>query len=230
MRLRPIRQLFSVPLLGVCVASLLSAQTATSGGLTGVVTDPSGAVVIKITVTLKSNEKGFSQAATTDAEGVYRFPFLAPGRYALSIAVPGFEATGRLVAVSVGQTGSVDFRLEVGPANTTVAVTAYAPLLQTESADGATVYNASQIVNLPNPGNDLTNVAQTAPGAVMNTQKSTFGGAGNFSTYGLPATSNLFTLDGMAENDPVANTNISGATNLMLGLNEVQEATVVNNG
>jgi hypothetical protein len=231
MRLWPIRRLFSVFLLGVCTASQLSAQTATSGGLTGVVTDPSGALVIKITVTLKSNEKGFSQAAITDAEGVYRFPFLAPGRYALSIAVPGFEATSRMVAVSVGQTASVDFSLKVGPANTSVLVTAAAPLLQTQNADGSTFFNASQIANLPNPGNDLTNVAQTAPGAVMNTQKSAaFGGAGNFSTYGLPATSNLFTLDGMDENDPVANTNIGGTTNLMLGLNEVQEATVVNNG
>lgn len=230
MRLWPMRRLFSVLLLGVCIAGQLNAQTATSGGLTGVLTDPSGAVVIKITVTLNSNEKGFTQAATTDTEGVYRFPFLAPGSYTVSINVPGFEATSRMVAVSVGETASVDFTLKVGPANTSVLVTADAPLLQTQNADGSTVFNASQIANLPNPGNDLTNVAQTAPGAVMNTQKSAFGGAGNFSTYGLPATSNLFTLDGMDENDPVANINISGATNLMLGLNEVQQVTVVNNG
>jgi hypothetical protein len=230
MRLWPICRLFSVVLLGTCIFSELNAQTTTSGGLTGVVTDATGAVVIKATVTLRSNENGFSQSVTTNAEGVYRFPFLAPGSYTVSIEVPGFEATSRMVAVSVGQTASVDFRLKVGPANTMVAVTANVPLLQTENADGSTVFNASQITNLPNPGNDLTNVAQTAPGAVMNTQRIGAGGAGNFTTYGLPATSNLFTLDGMDENDPVANTNISGATNLMLGLNEVQEATVVNNG
>ena len=64
----------------------------------------------------------------------------------------------------------------------------------------------------------------------MNTQKTGMGGVGNFSTYGLPAISNLFTLDGMDENDPVYNVNITGATGLTLGLNEVQEATVVNNG
>ena len=167
MRLWPIRPLFSVFFLGTCIFSELHAQTTTSGGLTVVVTDASGAVVIKATVTLRSNEKGFSQSVTTNAEGVYRFPFLAPGSYTVSIAVPGFEATSRLVTVSVGQTSSVDLRLEVGPANTTVAVTADAPLLQTESADGSTVFNASQIVNLPNPGNDLTKVAQTAPGTVM---------------------------------------------------------------
>ena len=60
----------------------------------------------------------------------------------------------------------------------------------------------------------------------MNTQA----GFGNSSTYGLPATSNLFTVNGMNENDPFLNLNNSGATNLLLGQNDVQEATVVNNG
>ena len=69
-------------------------------------------------------------------------------------------------------------------------------------------------------------IAQTAPGVVQNTQ----GGNGNFSAYGLPATSNLFTLNGQNENDPFLNLNNSGATNLLLGNNDVGEATVVTNG
>ena len=60
--------------------------------------------------------------------------------------------------------------------------------------------------------------------------KNRHGGGRELFTYGLPATSNLFTLDGMDENDPLFNVNIAGATGLTLGLNEVQEATVVNNG
>ncbi|HWO35915.1 MAG TPA: TonB-dependent receptor, partial [Candidatus Acidoferrum sp.] len=76
------------------------------------------------------------------------------------------------------------------------------------------------------PGNDLSYVAQTAPGVIQNTQ----GGNGNFSAYGLPATSNLFTLNGQNENDPFLNLNNSGATNLLLGNNDVQEATLVTNG
>src|SRR5690242_10572940 len=60
----------------------------------------------------------------------------------------------------------------------------------------------------------------------MNTQA----GFGNSSMFGLPATSNLFTFNGQNENDPFFNLNNSGATNLLLGLNDVQEATVVNNG
>ena len=82
------------------------------------------------------------------------------------------------------------------------------------------------IQDAPNPGNDMTYIAQTAPGTVMNTQA----GYGNFSTNGLSATSNLFTVNGMNDNDPFLNLNNSGATNLMLGANDIGEATVINNG
>ena len=60
----------------------------------------------------------------------------------------------------------------------------------------------------------------------MNTQA----GYGNFSANGMPGNSNLFTINGMDDNDPFLNLNNSGSTNLLLGQNEVQEATVVSNG
>ena len=68
-------------------------------------------------------------------------------------------------------------------------------------------------------------VAQTSPGITMNTGQ----GYGNFSSYGLPSTSNLFTINGENDMDPYLNLNNSGATNLTLGKNDIQEATVVNN-
>jgi hypothetical protein len=74
----------------------------------------------------------------------------------------------------------------------------------------------------------LTAVAQTAPGVLMNTSNG--GGYGNFTAFGLPATANLFTVNGNDENDPYLNLNNSGATNLLLGTNEVQEVGVVSNG
>ena len=79
---------------------------------------------------------------------------------------------------------------------------------------------------VPNPGNDLTYYVQTAPGVTMNTQA----GYGNSAAYGISGTSNLFTVDGMNENDPFLNLNNSGATNLLLGANDVREASVVSNG
>jgi hypothetical protein len=60
----------------------------------------------------------------------------------------------------------------------------------------------------------------------MNTQ----GGYGNFAANGLPAITNNFTVNSMPENDPFLNLNNSGATNILLGQNDVSEATVVTNG
>ena len=81
------------------------------------------------------------------------------------------------------------------------------------------------IENLPNPGGDITYFAQTSPGVVMNTD----GGNGNFSANGMPGTSNLFTINGMNDNDPFLSVNNSGASNLTLGSNDIAEANVINN-
>ena len=104
-------------------------------------------------------------------------------------------------------------------------VTSAAPLVQADNADLSTNFNQTLIANQPNGGNDITYVAQTAPGVTMNTGL----GYGNFSSSGLPATSNLFTVNGENDMDPYLNLNNSGATNLTLGKNDVQEATVITN-
>jgi hypothetical protein len=67
--LRPPRFLFSALLLAISFSSELIAQTTTSGGLTGVVTDPSPAVVLGADVEIKDNSKGTTQSTKTDREG-----------------------------------------------------------------------------------------------------------------------------------------------------------------
>jgi hypothetical protein len=217
--------MFTLLLAALLLAPQMMAQSSTTGDVTGTVTDPAGAVITGATVTLKSNANGSTQTASTSDKGFFRFSLLAPGDYTLTVAASGFQNATRTVAVSLGRTNDQDFKMSITAA-TTVEVTGEAPLLQTDQANVATSYNETQVKLVPNPGNDLSFVAQTAPGAIMNTQS----GYGNFSTFGLPATSNLFTLDGMNDNDPFLNLNNSGATNLLLGQNEIAEATVVNNG
>ncbi|MGA8621919.1 MAG: TonB-dependent receptor [Candidatus Sulfotelmatobacter sp.] len=214
--------------LTVLVASTLQvkAQSVTSGDIVGVVADPSGAVLPNVSVALKSDAKGNTQVQSTNSHGTYRFSLLAPGSYTVSVAAPGFQEAMKSGVVTIGQATTLNIVLSLGGATSTVEVTSDAPLLQTENADVSTSFSQTQISQVPNPGNDLSYVAQTAPGVIQNTQ----GGNGNFSAYGLPATSNLFTLNGQNENDPFLNLNNSGATNLLLGNNDVQEATVVTNG
>jgi hypothetical protein len=204
----------------------LFAQSTISGGITGTVADPSGAVVPNATVTLKNDSTGQTQTQTTNSSGVYRFSFLNPGTYTLTTTAPNFQKSSSRVTINVGQTTTNNVKLVLSSASQTVTVTSEAPVLQTENGNVSTTFNSAQIALVPNPGNDLSYVGQTSPGATMNTQA----GYGNFETFGLPGTSNLFTVNGQNENDPFFNLNNSGATNLLLGSNDVQEATVVNNG
>jgi hypothetical protein len=178
-------------------------------------------------VTLKNNGTGQTQTTETNQTGVYRFSLVSPGQYTVTVNASGFQNAERNVIVAVGQSTSMNMKLEVGSTSSqTVEVTAEAGVVQTENGDVSTTFSPEQVQLVPNPGNDLSYIVQTAPGAVMNTQA----GFGNSSMFGLPATSNLFTVNGMNENDPFLNLNNSGATNLLLGQNDVQEATVVNNG
>jgi hypothetical protein len=201
-------------------------QSLTSGDITGIVTDPSGAAISNAEVTLKNNATGATQTHTTNNQGTYRFSLLSPGAYSVSVSASNFQASQQTASVTVGQITTLNVQVQLPSATQTVEVTAGTDVVQTQNADLATSFSTEQIAQVPNPGNDLSYVVQTAPGAVMNTQ----GGYGNSATFGLPATSNLFTVDGMDENDPFLNLNNSGATNLLLGQNDIDQATVVNNG
>src|SRR5215469_1831881 len=207
-----------------CISA--AGQSLVSGDITGIVTDQTGAVVPNATVTLRNKATGQTPTATTNSAGIYRFSLLPPGQYIVSASASGFQNAERGVTVVVGQAIAANLQLTVGSSSQTVEVSAESGVVQTENANITTTFSQEQVALVPNPGNDLSYIVQTAPGAVMNTQA----GYGNSSTFGLPATSNLFTVNGMDENDPFLNLNNSGATNLLLGQNDVQEATVVNNG
>ncbi len=216
----------------ISIAFLLSlpeavfGQSLTTGGVVGTVTDPSGAAVPNATVTLKNEDTGATQTATSNGTGAYRFSLLNPGHYDVSAAAQGFQGRQQPFVVAVGQDNTVNLRLQVASASQTVEVTAEGGAVQTDNANVSQTITPEIVANIPNPGNDLTYYVQTAPGATMNSEA----GYGNSATYGISATLNLFTVDGMNENDPFLNLSNSGATNLLLGSNDVQTASVVNNG
>ena len=207
-------------------APVANGQSNISGDILGTVTDATGAILPGAQVSITSDKNGQIKTVVTDRGGDYRVPLLEPGDYKVSVTAPGFETTTETTTVSAGTAVTVSLRLTVGKASTTVEVSSGAiPVLHAEDAQLSTSFDLQQLQNLPNPGGDLTFVAQTTPGAVMNTQ----GGYGNFSTDGLPATSNTFTMNGGYEGDPYLNLNNSGATNLLLGSNDVESVTVTTN-
>jgi hypothetical protein len=130
----------------------LPAQTTTSGALIGVVTDASKAVVPDAIVQLRDTTKGTMQAAKTDGDGVFRFFFLAPGRYMLTVSHEGFREQNHEVNILLGPPGTRNVTLEIAGGNATVKVTGEMPLLQAENGDVSTTMNQQQISEVPNPG------------------------------------------------------------------------------
>ncbi len=226
MRLNTSKCLFlGTVLLALMLPGMLLSQSTTQGAISGTVMDATGAVLPNATVTLKSLDKGYTRDATSNAQGAFQFPLADPGNYSVAVGATGFKTFNTKVQVNVGQVTSVNAKLEVGVAGTTVEVSGAAPLMDTENADMSTSFDQNLVANLPNGGNDLTAVAYTAPGIMMNTG----GMFGNFNADGLPTTSNVFTVDGENQMDPFLNLNNSGPTNLMLGKNSIDEATVITN-
>ena len=203
-----------------------AAQTGTTGDLTGVVTDPTGAVMYNVKVQLRDVQQGGTREANTNEVGVYRFSLLPPGSYDISINATGFQPVTRTTTVSIGQITTLDLKLVLGATTANVVVIEEAPLVQTESGTSAATLEEKVIQNMPNQGNDMSYPLEFTPRVVENT----LGGYGNYSVDGMSATANLFTIDGMDDNDPYLSLNNTGATSLMLGQMEVQEATIVTNG
>ncbi len=204
----------------------IQAQTITTGDVTGTVTDSSGAIVPGATVTLKNAATGDIRTAVSGADGSYRLTFVKPGTYTLSAVSAGLKSDSMAnLVVAVGQVQTLGLVLKPVESKEVVMVTDSAPLLQTDNANIASSFSTKQIDLLPAPGGDITSIAFTVPGITM----STGAGYGNFSSHGLPSTSNLFTTNGIDNMDPYLNLNNSGASNLSLGANEIQEASVVQN-
>src|ERR1019366_7187381 len=206
------------------LAPSLFTQSLTTGDIAGTLQDPSHAVVPNTTITLKSLDTGAMQTSTTDSTGEFRFRLLKTGQYMVSTNPAGFQKLEQKVEVAVGSVATLNLTLQVGPSSQTMEVSASAPLLNPEPSMN-TPFTPEQLAQLPAAGGDITTVAFTVPGVTVNVT----GGYGNFNINGLPGTSNLFTVNGENDMDPYFNINNSGASNLTIGQNELQEATVIAN-
>jgi hypothetical protein len=217
------------------IAPAANGQSGTSSALSGTVTDTSGAVVPNAAVIATEINTRATRTGQTDADGRYLFSQVNPGIYQVIVHATGFAvATSQPAAVGVGRTITLNFPLQVPSASQTVEVTAQQGLLSLDNPNTTTTLEAKTIKSLPNPGQDLTFIAQFAQGALMNTAGSSndakaAGGYGNVEFNGLPATSNGYILDGYDTNDPWLGLNIGLSTNLVIGLDAVQEATVNTN-
>jgi hypothetical protein len=202
--------------LAFLFSSIADAQTTTTGGISGIITDPSGAVIAGVTVNLRNNAIGSKQMTTSNSNGAYRFDLLQPGTYTVTVDRSGFTKLTTSVEVANSQVVDADLKLVMGSSQETVEVMEQAELLQAENANVETTIQQEQMTEVPNSGNNLLYETRITPGFV-GTQ---FGVVGN----------TMYQIDGENFNDPYNNSNNSGASNLTLGLDDISETSVTANG
>ncbi len=142
------------------------AQFSQRGSISGVVTEASGAVVSKATVTLLDLGRNQTSTAITDASGHYEFSQLLPGDYQVSVELTGFKKSvsapsGRVAPIRSPMRRSTTVGLGLGAVTVTGSS---APLLQTESADLDQNISQEQIASVPMNGRNWTSLTELTPG------------------------------------------------------------------
>ena len=173
----------------------LSAQTANTGTVEGVVTDPTGAAVPDAAVTLVDPSTGISRSEKTNDNGRYFFANVVPGKYAVSISKGGFRVvkfSDQIVKVSTDLT--LNASLELGAATETVEVTTSGSDLQTLNATVGSTISGDLLQNLPSIGRDAATFVTLQPG--VSPDGSVAGAVVDQSSFMLDGGQNTNDMDG----------------------------------
>ncbi len=207
----------------------LGAQEVTAS-ITGVVSDPTGAMVAGATVTTTDLDRGTTFSTVTDSAGTYNLARLPVGRYQVKVTNPGFQtAVQPKVELVINQVAKLDFQLKVGNVSETVEVTSAAPILQSETTTLGTVMQSDAITSLPLESRNYNQLTLLMPGAVttspgsFNTGQSTFN-SGRPYINGNREQANYYLLDGM-ENIEFVDNNVAYAPNV----DAIEEFNVITN-
>lgn len=136
-----------------------------SGSLTGIVTDPSGAVVPGAKIALTDIAKQYVHTAVSDAEGRYTLRPLPPSKYKLAVQADGFKPFEQdNIVLVVNQNATVDVHLVLLTSTQSVEVTGAAPLISAQDATTGQEVNQTFIDSLPMIGREVMDLTLLAPG------------------------------------------------------------------
>jgi hypothetical protein len=170
----------SLVLCFLIVGSLLDvcAQSASTGALTGLVTDPTGSVLQNSKISLSNYGTGETRTAMTNQDGLYRFSMLPPGEYELRVEVVGFApVVVRQVMIRITEVRSIAIQLTVKGVKEEVVVKA--PLLQTDNVALGSVIDRGTIVTLPLVNRNYTQILGLTAGTNTDVVDATQLGAGS---------------------------------------------------
>jgi len=196
------------------------AQSASTGAVSGTVTDPTNAVVVGAKITATNQATGEKRTADSRAGGSYVIPFLSPGTYKVEASQKGFkQALYRDVSVVITETVKLDIRLEIGAAQEVVTVESRGVQLQTESTNLGQVTSGEILNSLPLVTRNYTQVIALNPGVASEvTDASAVGKGGNGSIetgsavvdHGTSGQDNNYQMNGVEINDLQSSGHFSG--------------------
>jgi Carboxypeptidase regulatory-like domain/TonB-dependent Receptor Plug Domain len=232
---------FAVTWLLLCMALTVTTFTsfaqATTGTITGTVTDQTGAIMAGAMITVRNTDTNITRTAQTGDLGRYSFPALPIGNYEVTIEQAGFGKVVRgPVVLTLSQTAVVDAELKAAGVNTEIVTIAEdAPIINTANAEVGVRFDDQRLANLPTQGmgnlsgggfRDVFSFGLSVPGVSQINQGNTgFSSGTDYSVNGARLRSNNFTLDGQDVNEP----GVSGVSMKWNNPDAIQEFRMITN-
>jgi Carboxypeptidase regulatory-like domain/TonB-dependent Receptor Plug Domain len=181
-------------------------QTGTGGTIGGTISDPSGAAVPNVDITITNTDTNNATHIKSNDRGEYLVPDLPIGHYVVRAEAPGFKAVEQQnISLNIGERARVDLGLEVGSTQESVTVEANAVQVQSESGEVSSVITGQQMTQLATNGRSVYSLAALTPGASSNQPDlnvpTSAGGDASFSFNGLRQNHNLWMIDGGEASD-----------------------------
>jgi hypothetical protein len=204
------------------------AQT-TTGTISGVVQDPSGAVLPGVAVTITGTATGLARAAVSGEGGRYVVPALPPGVYELRAELAGFAPhVRRGLSLAVNETLALNLTLQIGTLAVEDVVVGTAPLVNTSTSELSYLVGQEAIERLPLNGRNYTDLALLQPGVIAYPHRdggSVVAHGMGVSVNGQDPRANVYLLDGTLQND-FTNGPAGSAAGTALGMDSVREFRV----
>jgi hypothetical protein len=206
--------------LALAAALSLDVHAQSAGSVTGTVKDTSGAALPGASVTVTNPSQAVTQTAQTSALGVFLFPQLPPGTYAVKIELSGFKTLERsnVILTTKSAINIGDLVLEVGNVSETITVEADIGRLQiqTESAERSDLVTNKQLRDIALNGRNIADLFKTIPGVIAGGTQTTStvqNVVGSFSINGTRSNQHEYTVDG------VTNLNLGNNTGALVTVN-----------
>jgi Carboxypeptidase regulatory-like domain len=234
--------LMTCVVLAICLNLFWSTQSeaqVSGATLSGLVTDPSGASIANATVSIKDLGTGTVREITSNGEGFYSAPNLLPGSYEISASAAGFaKVVQKGITLTVGAQQSLNLSLKPGKVSEVIDVMGTPPDVQTTTTAVSSTVDSRTVRELPLNGRDWTSLATLEPGVAsipnqattsFNANKGNRGFGNQLTDSGHRPNENSYRLNGISIND-YTNAAPGGSTGLNLGVDAIQEFSVITTG